>query len=237
MTAHLVTAGFLVASALSIPAATLTLRATALHTVPIFSGDAWTTNSVRNSRILQLGSNQVAKVRHFYCASTYTNDFQVPSTVIALRVEYDDLVTFYTHQTLFGGVQTISLQQENLTQTQTQLTGVAPAGSLPELAGPATLQLVFRGPVDGWNGPIFGNPETRTASICTIEVDGLPHVFDPDEVLRLDADSIIIPEKEGPVEVILESSIDLKQTWQPALPGVYAPIDQKRFFRLKAARQ
>jgi hypothetical protein len=229
-------AGALLLSFLHADAAILTLRASATHTVPIFLGDRWTTNAVRDSRILQLDAGQVARVRHFHCVSAFTNDYQLPSTTIGLKVVHDDLALMYTHQTLYGGVQAVSRQRDDAARTPSHLPGVAAAGALPELVGPATLQLVFRGPVDGWNGPIFGVPEARSGAICTIEVDGDAHLSDPTNALQVDEDSVVILENQGPVEVVLESSVDLKQTWEKALPGIYGAISQKRFFRLKAVR-
>ncbi len=45
---------------------------------------------------------------------------------------------------------------------------------------------------------------------------------------------VFTTDKAGPVEVILESSTDMKHSWEKAALGAYGAIDTKRFFRLKA---
>lgn len=46
--------------------------------------------------------------------------------------------------------------------------------------------------------------------------------------------AVVIPtDAEGPVEIILESSLDLI-SWLPAMPGTYGDVDDHRFFRVRA---
>jgi hypothetical protein len=85
----------------------------------------------------------------------------------------------------------------------------------PAVAGPATITLTAF---------------TGGAAFCTIELVSPSLAFTPSTAVVIPADS------GGPVNIILESSVDLI-TWNAALPGTYGTSTTNRFFRVRAARQ
>jgi hypothetical protein len=85
---------------------------------------------------------------------------------------------------------------------------------LPVVVGPATILL------NSW----YGGPV-----LCTIEVSNPSDSFVPSNAVVIPADS------GGPVNIILESSVDLVN-WTAALPGTYGTSTTKRFFRVRAER-
>ena len=96
-----------------------------------------------------------------------------------------------------------------------------PGVASPIVAGPAELELEL----------ILTSPgSTTAANLCVVQVSGNDEGFTPSTAVVIPADS------GGPVEVILESSVDLIN-WTPTLPGVYGTSTQKRFFRVRAQRQ
>lgn len=84
---------------------------------------------------------------------------------------------------------------------------------LPTIAGPATITLSTDG---------------SYAVFCSIEISSAEQLT-PSTAVVIPADS------GGPVNIILESSIDLI-TWTSALPGTYGTSTEKRFFRVRAER-
>ena len=64
---------------------------------------------------------------------------------------------------------------------------------------------------------------------CTIEVSNPNESFVPSTAVVIPADS------GGPVNIILESSVDMI-TWTAALPGTYGTSTTNRFFRVRAER-
>jgi hypothetical protein len=91
--------------------------------------------------------------------------------------------------------------------------------SPPSIAGPAIITV---GNVAGVNsGP---------ASFCTLELVSPCPAFTPSSAVVIPADS------GGPVNIVLESSVDLI-TWNAALPGTYGTFTTNRFFRVRAVRQ
>lgn len=92
---------------------------------------------------------------------------------------------------------------------------------LPMIAGPAEIELEL----------ILTSPGSTTSSnLCVVQLSNNGEQFTPSNAVVIPADS------GGPVEIILESSVDLI-TWTPANPGVYGGSTEKRFFRVRAARR
>jgi hypothetical protein len=94
-------------------------------------------------------------------------------------------------------------------------------------------------PLD-WNSPNGGGPTNLTLrGPLTVRSHGDLATI---EVLKADrrgpdlgpSNSVVIPsDSSGPVEIILESSVDLI-SWAAALPGTYGASTERRFFRLRA---
>jgi hypothetical protein len=171
-----------------------------------------------HSPTIKLGTNQTAKVLHFYCIETnltYYNGFQWTSSPtrsltdsVKLQVDFGDLAVSYYQTTLNG---------------KTSFSSYQPGAGLPALVGPATLELL---PGDvPW--AVGGGAAIGTAgmAICTIDVSGTAEVLPGDAVVQL-------PQSNS-VEVKLETSVNTEEAWQPATLGRYDVTDQKRFFRLK----
>jgi len=95
-----------------------------------------------------------------------------------------------------------------------------PAIGLPTIAGPATIQLSVTIPAGA----------NSVKALCTLKITRAADEIRPSTAVVVPADSA------GPVNIILESSVDLI-TWTPALPGSYGSTTQKRFFRVRAERQ
>jgi hypothetical protein len=89
--------------------------------------------------------------------------------------------------------------------------------SFPLVSGPATIGLYASGQT-GSSGSAF----------CTIQLTPSTS-FTP-------STAVVIPnDGAGPVNIILESSVDLI-SWNPALPGIYGTSSTNRFFRVRAER-
>lgn len=107
---------------------------------------------------------------------------------------------------------------------------ILPDGNWAELyegeivVGPATLRVFVHSSVElqpGWAMVTIG-------ALSKIGV-----VSDPENTTH----AVVIPEDAtGPVEIIMESSIDMV-TWTRANPGTYGASTEKRFFRLRALQQ
>jgi len=96
-----------------------------------------------------------------------------------------------------------------------------PAIGRPSIAGPATIQLSATIPAGTGNS---------VKALCTIKTTRAADDVRP-------STSVVIPaDASGPVNIIMESSVDLI-TWTPALPGIYGSTTQKRFFRVRAEKQ
>ena len=92
---------------------------------------------------------------------------------------------------------------------------------LPIIQGPAEVELEL----------VLTSPGgTTTPSLCVVQLANNEEQFTP-------SNSVVVPaDSGGPVEIILESSIDLI-TWTATVPGTYATSTQKRFFRVRAVRR
>jgi len=95
-----------------------------------------------------------------------------------------------------------------------------PAIGHPAIAGPATIQLSATIPAGA----------NSVKALCTLKITRAADEIQPSTAVVIPADS------SGPVNIILESSVDLI-TWTPALPGTYGSTTQKRFFRVRAEKQ
>ena len=92
----------------------------------------------------------------------------------------------------------------------------------PTFAGPAIFKLT-----------VFANGGPSQNGLCTFSVNTLgtwTNQICPSTAVVIPADS------GGPVNIILESSVDLI-TWTSALPGIYGTSTTNRFFRVRAERQ
>jgi hypothetical protein len=67
-------------------------------------------------------------------------------------------------------------------------------------------------------------------ALCTIRITRSGDDFRQSTAVVIPADT------NGPVNIILESTVDLV-TWTPAMPGTYGTSTQKRFFRVRTVRQ
>lgn len=92
--------------------------------------------------------------------------------------------------------------------------GPSTTDRMPAVAGPATITLTGITPQGGY---------------CTIRVTDIDGSFTPSNAVVVPADAA------GPVNIILESSVDLI-TWSAAQPGHYAASTAKRFFRVRAEK-
>ena len=92
--------------------------------------------------------------------------------------------------------------------------------NMPIVTGPATIVL---------SAGQTGGP---SASMCTISTESnqcITNQYTPNTGVVIPADS------GGPVNIILESSVDLIN-WIPADPGTYGTSTTNRFFRVRATR-
>lgn len=100
------------------------------------------------------------------------------------------------------------------TNTPTDLSSSIPC----TIAGPATISL--KKGVDSAVLCTYKIYDNSTAQACPL----------PSTAIVIPADAV------GPVQIILESSIDLV-SWNSALPGTYGGSTTSRFFRVRAALQ
>jgi len=96
----------------------------------------------------------------------------------------------------------------------------SPFGGAPVVAGPATLRLT---------ATVSGNVIGSGTAFCAVEITSAEDTFIPSNAVVVPADA------GGPVNIILESSVDLV-SWTPTLPGTYGTNTVKRFFRVRAER-
>jgi hypothetical protein len=93
-------------------------------------------------------------------------------------------------------------------------------GGAPVVVGPATLRLT---------ATAAANTTVSGTLFCSAEITSLEDTFVPSNTVVIPADI------GGPVNIIMESSIDLV-SWTAAMPGVYGTNTLKRFFRIRAER-
>lgn len=178
------------------------------------------------SAVITLNPGQVAKVIHFHCFEEFKDQsFTNPSgqtisdlgwlesTINGFSIKYA-----FAIDSMFGG---------GLDFTQNDF---SPAG-MPVIVGPATIQLNVNLSGDGAVPP--GSPIKSGGCICTLDVSGQTSITQPLQPTEV----VVEPDNDGPVEVLIESSIDMKQTWQPTAPGIFGDSDDKRFFRLRTIKR
>jgi hypothetical protein len=116
----------------------------------------------------------------------------------------------------------------NFTYTASALN--AAGNNMPYIIGPATLTLTAQARVSSSQG--FA-ATCQDNLICTISTNQPPqcntNYFIPNTGVVIPADAA------GPVNIILESSVDLIN-WIPADPGTYGTTTTNRFFRVRATR-
>jgi hypothetical protein len=176
---------------------------------------ATTTTATSNSTTHQTNSTQIVipanvTARILYLHET-TNAFGTASGVIAG----------------FGGV-TIQVGGVSFSYTESSFMN-ASDGNRPYITGPATINLIAYAQCSTGNLSPGGYYWTAQDNmICTIETNQSPQ-FTPNTGVVIPADS------NGPVNIILESSVDLIN-WIPADPGTYGTTTTNRFFRVRATR-
>jgi len=168
------------------------------------------------SETIKLGANQVARILHFFCNSTTEDLYDCQAVKISAKlgevtVLYSYAELYGTYQVDLGGAKFGPVQGAGIIQT-------------PTLAGPATVELVAA------TSGRFGPPTKSGSAICTIEIVAAAPVQPPATI------AVEVPPDNGPVDIALETSTDMQQTWQTAALGRYGAIGQKRFFRLKAVK-
>lgn len=108
-----------------------------------------------------------------------------------------------------------SFRVENWYWSSSNIYGPSTTDRLPSVAGPGTITLTALDDRGGY---------------CTVRVTESEASFTPNNAVVIPADA------GGPVNIILESSVDLI-TWTAAQPGTYAASTEKRFFRVRAERK
>jgi hypothetical protein len=200
-----------------------TLRAGPGAPVPSQSGGTYRpfTNFTAS---VSIGANEVVEILHFIClgrTGPVPSTFISPSRGIWLTVNFGDIKTTYDYFSIHGAI------------TGDGINGpYNGSGFLRPVVfrGPATLQLEER-----QGSGSAGSPESEIDSPTAIVTIKISAVQPAASSLSSDKDSVVIPEGVGPVDVLLESSTDLKRSWQGAPPGIYGRTDAKRFFRVRAA--
>lgn len=160
-------------------------------------------------------------------SSTYTN-LVVPgfSQTASLSVSTGQVARIVTarlrayNSSVAAGQITVTVGSDSFIYQADDFAGVAVARGTPgppTVVGPATITLSAI--VGTGASPIF----------CTIELTSPAAQLMPSTAVVIPADS------GGPVNIILESSVDLVN-WTAALPGTYGTTTTNRFFRVRAER-
>jgi hypothetical protein len=168
-------------------------------------------NGTNDSAVITVQSNQVAKITYWEIGAPSGTTFA--RTV--LRVVTDGFQTnniAYNYSTN-GGIGS-GFASWSLTPF---------AGALPSISGPATMQLLAASA-----DPQYQKP----SSVCTVQISTENSTISN----SIPYGAVIIPaDTNGPVTILLESSIDLI-TWTAANPGTYGTATSNRFFRVRAVR-
>jgi hypothetical protein len=151
-------------------------------------------------------------------ASTYTNLVAGPSQTMSLNVRTGQVARVLSGKLMTGAKLTVTLNGINFDYVTGDFSGNSPTPGYtpgpPTIAGPATLTLSCSNIY-----PVF----------CSVELTGPTEQVMPSTAVVIPADS------GGPVNITLESSVDLI-TWVSALPGTYGTSTTNRFFRVRAQR-
>jgi hypothetical protein len=179
------------------------------------------------SQIITLSPGQTANILHFNCFELESRD-RIPNGPHApsgqkfsdrgwIEVVINGLTINYSWK--FAGF------ANGVDFTQNPFT----AAGMPTIVGPATIKLNANLVREASSGSSID----PGGCICTLEINGPATTNQPLKPTEV----VVEPDNEGPVEVIVESSIDTKQTWQPTAPGIFGTSDQKRFFRLRTIKR
>lgn len=150
-------------------------------------------------------------------SSTYTNLSVTANQSISLDVSAGQVARIVSAR--FPGSNgrvTITLGANQFSYTAADLAGTTTIGTAgpPTVAGPATITLTS----------LMASP-----CFCTVELTSPAAQLIPSTAVVIPSDS------GGPVNIILESSVDLIN-WTAALPGTYGTSTTNRFFRVRAER-
>jgi hypothetical protein len=99
----------------------------------------------------------------------------------------------------------------------------------PVIIGPATITLIAIENLTSQGNVVTGQDNMICTILTTPENPCSTNLFTPNTGVVIPADS------GGPVNIILESSVDLIN-WMPADPGTYGTTTSNRFFRVRATR-
>ena len=196
-------------------------------------------SSQLNAGIFSITSTVTSTVNTPNTSTTQTNSTQIviPTNVTAQILHLHQYSTMYaapgTSGGAGGGNGCLIIQVNNLNFWYTEV-GISQINNQPFVVGPATITLIAS--AISSTGGSAGSPYNWTAQdnmICTIETN-LPtqcisNQFTPNTGVVIPADS------SGPVNIILESSVDLIN-WIPSDPGTYGTTTTNRFFRVRATR-
>lgn len=118
----------------------------------------------------------------------------------------------------------LMIQKDGLSFTYRESQLNSAGNNMPTLVGPATIIVTAtQSPASGWTGNILCTMSINQLNLC------VTNQFTPNTGVVIPADS------GGPVNIILESSVDLIN-WIPANPGTYGTSTTNRFFRVRATR-
>ena len=133
----------------------------------------------------------------------------------------------------FSGAGYLTIQVNNLNFKYTEST-ISENNNQPVITGPALITLIASADAGvSINNGSTGNALAQDNMICSMRtnqpVQCNTNYFVPNTGVVIPADS------SGPVNIILESSVDLIN-WIPADPGTYGTTTSNRFFRVRATR-
>ena len=162
--------------------------------------------------------------------ATNTTEIQIQTNVTAEILYFHEQKEYTLSCSQIGaGFLTIQVNGVNHTYTQSQFESSLP--SKPLVVGPAKIILTaVSGSFYNANCTPSSPPSSnKDHMLCTISTTPAASDFTANTGVVIPADN------SGPVNVILESSVDLIN-WIPANPGTYGTSTTNRFFRVRATR-
>jgi hypothetical protein len=127
------------------------------------------------------------------------------------QYEVAELVSYPTTMNSFGASLTVLKDGKTIPYRYSTWPAAQSAIDALTVVGPATIRFAVQGGPNSYPG------------LCTFRVS--PEAFPPDR-------TIILPPGTNQVQVTLECSTNLSQ-WFPATNGVYGPMPEAKFFRIK----
>ena len=127
-----------------------------------------------------------------------------------------------------GGSGYLFIQMNGLSFKYTE-SSMNTANNRPVVVGPATITLVATVSLASQGNVVTGQDNM----ICTISTN--PPIQCPTSPFIPNTGIVIPADSGGPVNIILESSVDLVN-WIPADTGTYGTTTTNRFFRVRATR-